>query len=202
MRISESLFFIFDIAVIAVYLLCMISAYRKGFIFELVSLVSLIVSIFAGFVLAPVLADKYPLVSLSQAGYTAMMLEPYIDTVLYFVIVFVILRIVYFLLSPIFKSISKIPFLGFFNRILGILMGFINATITIAILSTLLLLPIFDNGLEVRNKTLIKQVNAMTDQATRIILENVDMEKIARIDIKQAEDITISFWEWFESLGE
>ena len=81
-------------------------------------------------------------------------------------------------------------------------MGFINATITIAILSTLLLLPIFDNGLEVRNKTLIKQVNDMTDQATRIILENVDMEKIAKLDIKQAEDITISFWEWFESLGE
>ena len=42
----------------------------------------------------------------------------------------------------------------------------------------------------------------MTDQATRIILENVDMEKIAKLDIKQAEDITISFWEWFESLGE
>ena len=85
------------------------------------------------------------------------------------------------------KSLNKIPVLGKLNQILGACSGVINATLIALALSMLMSLPLISNGREVREKTILKYINGVSDQALDFIVEKLSDANIK----KDAEGIDI-----------
>ena len=90
------------------------------------------------------------------------------------------------------------------NNIIGEIFGIINATVWVLILSMFLSLPLIENGMEVRENTVIKYVGELTDQTLLFVSEHVDLEAIEKIigqeinDVDSARDI---FEAWLAEQG-
>ena len=205
MNIPNTYFIYINIGIILVYLLFIIIGYKKGFLFELVSLIYSVLSCLIAWFVSPVLASTYPIVKLAELQSDTDLISKLINldaisnTIIYFVIVFLVLKLVYLLLAFILKGINKVPVIGKFNKLLGGLAGIINATIVVLILSTLLNLPIFENGNQIKKETFFIYVHEYSQNALKYVLDNVDLNNIKKqfkdFDIESARN---DFKEWLD----
>ena len=82
--------------------------------------------------------------------------------------------------------------MGFFNRILGIAVGFINATIITLLLSLLVSLPFINNGKQIKEESLFKYVNVITNKALVSLSDYIDIDSLSNniegLDINHARD--------------
>ncbi len=209
MIIPENAYIIINIAIVILYILFIVQAYRKGFLYELLSFFGFVATFFVSWFLSPILSKHFPIITvLLTEGVTdelfKAMVVPLINTLIWFVIIFIIVRIIISLILSIFKSISKIPYLGFVNRIMGTVFGVINATIWVIVLSMILSLPYFTNGNEVRDNTLIKNVSNLADQTIIVISHKIDFEEVSENFGEQIDDVDElreQFTEWLKEQG-
>ena len=145
--------------------------------------------------MAPLLASKITLINIDLSAYPILAifnLNELFNTIIFFVLIFFVLSIFGFLIKNLFKSVSKIPFLGFFNRILGIAVGFINATIITLLLSLLVSLPFINNGKQIKEESLFKYVNVITNKALVSLSDYIDIDSLSNniegLDINHARD--------------
>ena len=205
MSIPNNCFIYINALIVLIYLIFIIIGYKKGFLFELISLIYTAVSIVISWFLAPVFAGMFPIVILSNMNVEAQLVSKLINidaisnTVIYFVAIFFILRLFYFLISLLLKGMNKLPVIGKFNKILGGLFGIVNATFVTIMFSMLLNLPIIDNAVEVRNNTFFKYISEYSDTALSYIVENVDLDGIkAKFDSFDIDNARDDFKAWLE----
>ena len=114
MVIPENCYIYISILVAAIYLAFIIIGYHKGFLYELVNMVYTVLALAAAWFASPVFAKVFPLIDLNKMGTEAMMLNKLIDLnntvniAAYFLIIFLILKVLYIFISLILKSINKI----------------------------------------------------------------------------------------------
>lgn len=207
MNIPENYFIYINIAIVAIYLTFIIVGLTKGLVYEIASIFYTLFSFAISWFAAPVLASSYPIVNLEKISEEFSLLTKFInansiiDTLIYFVIVFLILKLLYIVLSLLLKSFNKVPVLGGINRLLGGVFGLVNGTLVILVLSILLTLPIFKNGQEVRENTFFKYVNNISVKVNDYIIENIDLKKYqtdSSIDIEQYRE---QLKEWLSNLN-
>lgn len=202
MIINEKYFIYISIFILVLYLVFMIIGYKKGFIYELVSLIYTGLAILASWFVAPILGKLYPIIKLENIYEDASIvsklinIDPIINTIAYFAIVFLVLKLFYVVLSLVLKSLNKIPVIGKLNQILGLLAGIFNATLVTLAISLLFTLPVFKNGKEIKEKTILLFVDKYTTEALSYALDNVELKHIedvfdsididaARLEFKQ-----------------
>ena len=66
------------------------------------------------------------------------------------------------------------------NRILGLVIGFVNATVIALLISVFLSFPFISNGRQIKEDSILSYVNIITDKAINYATENMDLEKFAR----------------------
>lgn len=205
MSIPSNCFIYINVFIGLIYLTFIIIGYKKGLLFEIISLVYTGVSLVIAWFLAPVFSGMFPIVILSNMNVEAQLVSKLINidaisnTVIYFVAIFFLLRLFYFLISLLLKGMNKLPVIGKFNKILGGLFGIVNATLVTIMFSMLLNLPLFDNAQEVRNNTLFKYISEYSDVALNYVVDNVDLDgikaKFDSVDVDKARD---DFKAWLE----
>lgn len=207
MIISEKYFIYINILIGIIYLLFIIVGYIKGLLYEIVSLIYTGFSILVAWFAAPVLASLYPLIKLEEINKEAGLINKFVnvdsiaDFLIYFVIIFLALKLVYVLVSLIVKAFNKVPVLGKINKLLGGLFGIINATLVTLAISLLLNLPIFKNGNEIREKTYLKHISEVTSKINNTIIENINLEDYivdSSFDVEGARQVLKT---WLESLN-
>ena len=157
---------IINVAVLAIYIICLIVAYKNGFLYEALGLVINIVILGAAYFISPLLAKQFSLINIDYSTYPIAEifdLNYLLNCVLWF-----------------FKSVSDIPFLGFMNRILGLVIGFVNATVIALLISVFLSFPFISNGRQIKEDSILSYINIITDKAINYVTENMDLEKFAR----------------------
>ena len=191
-----NIYLITNILIIFVYLFFLIISYKKGFIYEAVNLLFTILIFFLAWFLSPILANLFPLVKLDPP-YSLLGVEPILNTAIYYAIIVLVLRVLAFFIMPLFKKLSKIPFLGSLNKILGLIIGFINASIIIMLISFLLNTPLIKNGNEIKENTLFKYIDKYSNKGITYVVDHIDFNKIKEyvsdIDIDNARQ---SFKDW------
>lgn len=203
MSIPNSLFIIVDILIAAIILFCIIKGAINGFVYELINFLFLGLSFVVGWFLSPIFACKLtifkPEISneLASKLMDATNLTIIINNYLWLIIIVLILNLIFMLIKPLFKSISKIPFLGFFNRIFGSLLGAIRGFVICLLVSALITSPIVKNGNEVKAGTLLNYVDDITNASTNFILENINIDSIKDnfedFDVDKARE-ELSLW--------
>ena len=174
---------IINVAVLAIYIICLIVAYKNGFLYEALGLVINIVILGAAYFISPLLAKQFSLINIDYSTYPIAEifdLNYLLNCVLWFFIAAVVLSIAGSIVKHLFKSVSDIPFLGFMNRILGLVIGFVNATVIALLISVFLSFPFISNGRQIKEDSILSYVNIITDKAINYATENIDLEKFAR----------------------
>ena len=121
------------------------------------------------------------------------------DTLIYMIIVFILLKLLYLIIKPLFGFVSKIPLIGFINDIGGALMGIVNATIVVLLFCMLLNTPLFKNGNEVKEKTYLKTINGLSYKALEFSMDHFDFQKEFKdFDIDKTR---MAFDKWLEEQG-
>lgn len=198
MVISSAYFTYLNLALIILYLAFVVIGYKNGLILQIVDLVYNILALFIGYFLAPILASHFPIVKLDEV-YMALKLNVLMDTLIYMIIVFILLKLLYLIVKPLFGFVSKIPLIGFVNDIGGALMGIVNATIVVLLFCMLLNTPLFKNGNEVKEKTYLKTINGLSYKALEFSMDHFDFQKEFKdFDIDKTR---MAFDKWLEEQG-
>ena len=198
MVISSAYFTYLNLALIILYLAFVVIGYKNGLILQIVDLVYNILALFIGYFLAPILASHFPIVKLDEV-YMALKLNVLMDTLIYMIIVFILLKLLYLIIKPLFGFVSKIPLIGFVNDIGGALMGVVNATIVVLLFCMLLNTPLFKNGNEVKEKTYLKSINGLSYKALEFSMDHFDFQKEFKdFDIDKTR---MAFDKWLEEQG-
>lgn len=198
MVISSAYFTYLNLALIILYLAFVVIGYKNGLILQIVDLVYNILALFIGYFLAPILASHFPIVKLDEV-YMALKLNVLMDTLIYMIIVFILLKLLYLIIKPLFGFVSKIPLIGFINDIGGALMGIVNATIVVLLFCMLLNTPLFKNGNEVKEKTYLKTINGLSYKALEFSMDHFDFQKEFKdFDIDKTR---MAFDNWLEEQG-
>ena len=198
MVISSAYFTYLNLALIILYLAFVVIGYKNGLILQIVDLVYNILALFIGYFLAPILASHFPIVKLDEV-YMALKLNILMDTIIYMIIVFILLKLLYLIIKPLFGFVSKIPLIGFVNDIGGALMGIVNATIVVLLFCMLLNTPLFKNGNEVKEKTYLKTINGLSYKALEFSMDHFDFQKEFKdFDIDKTR---MAFDKWLEEQG-
>lgn len=201
MAISSELFLYINLAIIVLYIVFAIIGYKNGLALQVIDLLYNFLAIAFSWFVSPILAAHFPLVKLDEL-YTALGINVLIDTIIYCVIVFLVLKLIYMFIKPLFKGVSKLPILGFINKLGGFLFGLINATIIILLLSMLLNTPLFTNGKEVKENTFLKYCSELSGKAMELTLNHLNLDGIKNeIDNFDIDEARQEFDKWLIEQG-
>ena len=155
-----------NILVALIYIIFLIMAYKKGFVYEALNLILSVFSIFVAYFISTPLSNIFPLVSSEQFDdFILQQMAPAINMTLWFILTVIASRLLLLILSPWSNKVSKVPYFGFFNRLLGTILGALNATFWVVLLSMFLALPIVKNGREIRQNTILEPISNYANEA-------------------------------------
>ena len=176
--------YIIDMLVVAIFLFCVVRAFRNGFVYELINFIFLGISILAGWFLSPILAIKASLFNIELDNELAAKLidsnniSIVINTVVWFIIIVLVLNLLFVLIKPVFKALTKVPVLGSINKLLGGILGLIRAFIICLLLSVLITLPVIKNGKDIKNNSILRFGDDITNITTKFLVDNVDLDNL------------------------
>ncbi len=164
MYIQESYFIFINIVICLLLIFAAYKGYKNGFIYELFSLIAGIVILTISFIFAPLLASNYRLFKLDdQLILRILGFENLINTIIWFLIIFISGIIIFFFIKKIFKIFNNIIIIGKVNRFLGLFFGLVKMIFIITIISGSSLVLI-SNGDEIKEKTMIHYVHNYADK--------------------------------------
>lgn len=205
MNISNSYFIFIDIIVVAIFIVCFIVSYKNGIIYELISFFMLLISGFLGYFLSPILAKRLYLFKpeLQENPFLNSQTIYYsINVVIWFIVITIFFVLIFTLIKPLFKKLTKIPVVGWVNKLFGLVFGLIKGFIFCSLLSCLLSTVFFENYNEIKNGTLIKYVDLFSSKAISFVVNNIDYKELddtlSDIDIKNTQE---QFEKWLIEQG-
>lgn len=208
MVIPENCFIFVSVFIVIIYAAMIYMGYKKGLLYELISFLYTAASVLIAWFMSPVLASLFPFFDISDIDEKYQMLNKLYDfnallnTIAYFVIIFLLLKLLYILISLLVKSLNKIPVIGSLNQLLGGIFGVLHATIIVLALSLLLSLPVIRNGKQVREKTLFRYVGSISNEAFSYLIDLISdsglKENISDLDINAYRE---QFKEWIQTLN-
>ncbi len=178
-----------DGALLLVLLISAWSGYKRGFVFSAADLVKWLGSMVASFALYPYLS-KFLLYLYPSLGVLA--------TPLGFIIALILFRILFsFILSAFTRHATKEVHTSATNKLMGILPGFINGVITIAILALLLLsFPVWQNlSNETRESKIVTRLTApaqwIEDQLSPVFNDAVH-QTLTKLTVEPGSEETVN----------
>lgn len=171
MTLEPSNFYIYNIVLIGLSILFLILAYRKGFVRQLLDVVSLIASYIISGYACTTLADSIPLYTVNTSYSTVNNVSnTVINTILWFLILVFLLRLLYWILCHIFHKVGKVKVLSFINRVFGLCLGCIKVFLLLGIVTLICKLPFIKNGSAFIDSSILRVVNtALTNIGKGIV---------------------------------
>lgn len=200
-----------NIGLIASLLLLVFIGYKSGLLLQLFSLVALIAKIIIASMFSPVLAENIVLYTPNYGELDNTVLADFItkqiNTVIWFFILYIVLTILFAFLRPLIKGIGKLPIIGFINRWLGAVFGFIKWGLYTLILILILQTPLIANGNQVISDSWLTHIKKQTpflfEQLQQVSLANPAISRIFSGELLTQEDIeAIVEWILEQSLNQ
>lgn len=167
MTLNKEYYTTYIIILAVIGLFTLYRAYKKGFFFQLLDVAASIGIIIYSFQNCSKFADQFPLYKENEA------VMKYVNIVLWFVLAYIILRILYYFVEAILKWISKTIFknraLKLVNRLLGLAVGLVKVFIIYSIVCLMCLLPIVKNGNDFVNSTPLIYIKEILIQNRKVV---------------------------------
>jgi colicin V production protein len=161
----------FSAFVVIFFILKAAQGYNTGILRRLIGLVGSIISYWIAWILCGVFAKYINIVSAKSLGLSGTPFEviskTYVNQIAWFILLFLVLRILFFVVDRIAKGVHKVPGLHAVSALLGAAFGVLEAFVWIVVITVLLHTPLFKNGSYIVENSLIKQVNQVTEMVAK-----------------------------------
>lgn len=207
--IPEGWFAGIDIAVVIFYAVLIAKGAKKGFLYQILS--------FAGTVLSFFIAWRYDSVAAQYIRLWPKDWNPFADSLfadsfidfmneaVWFLVLFLIVRIIFHLLCSLASGLQKVPVLREVSGLLGGLLGAGIATIWILVFSVFLNTPVFANGTACADSTLIGKISEpVSETMSELGVQTNSMKALNKLftDMNSMDDSDKqAVAKWLESHG-
>lgn len=161
----------FSAFVVIFFILKAAQGYNTGILRRLIGLVGSIISYWIAWILCGVFAKYINIISAKSLGLSGTPFEAiaktYVNQIAWFILLFLVLRILFFVVDRIAKGVHKVPGLHAVSALLGAAFGVLEAFVWIVVITVLLHTPLFKNGSYIVENSLIKQVNQVTEMVAK-----------------------------------
>ena len=161
----------FSAFVVIFFVLKAAQGYNTGILRRLIGLVGSIISYWIAWILCGVFAKYINIISVKSLGLAGTPFEAiaktYVNQIAWFILLFLVLRILFFVVDRIAKGVHKVPGLHAVSALLGAAFGVLEAFVWIVVITVLLHTPLFKNGSYIVENSLIKQVNQVTEMVAK-----------------------------------
>ena len=157
----------FSAFVVIFFILKAAQGYNTGILRRLIGLVGSVISYWIAWILCGVFAKYINIVSVKSLGISGTPFEAiaktYVNQIAWFILLFLLLRMLFFVVDRIAKGVHKVPGLHAVSVLLGAAFGILEAFVWMVVITVLLHTPLFKNGSYIVENSLIKQVNQVTE---------------------------------------
>ena len=161
----------FSAFVVIFFVLKAAQGYNTGILRRLIGLVGSIISYWIAWILCCVFAKYINIISVKSLGLAGTPFEAiaktYVNQIAWFILLFLVLRILFFVVDRIAKGVHKVPGLHAVSALLGAAFGVLEAFVWMVVITVLLHTPLFKNGSYIVENSLIKQVNQVTEMVAK-----------------------------------
>ena len=161
----------FSAFVVIFFILKAAQGYNTGILRRLIGLVGSIISYWIAWILCGVFAKYINIISVKSLGLSGTPFEAiaktYVNQIAWFILLFLVLRILFFVVDRIAKGVHKVPGLHAVSALLGAAFGVLEAFVWMVVITVLLHTPLFKNGSYIVENSLIKQVNQVTEMVAK-----------------------------------
>ena len=161
----------FSAFVVIFFVLKAAQGYNTGILRRLIGLVGSIISYWIAWILCGVFAKYINIISVKSLGLSGTPFEAvaktYVNQIAWFILLFLVLRILIFMVDRIAKGVHKVPGLHAVSALLGAAFGVLEAFVWMVVITVLLHTPLFKNGSYIVENSLIKQVNQVTEMVAK-----------------------------------
>ena len=161
----------FSAFVVIFFVLKAAQGYNTGILRRLIGLVGSIISYWIAWILCGVFAKYIHIISVKSLGLSGTPFEAvaktYVNQIAWFIVLFLVLRILFFMVDRIAKGVHKVPGLHAVSALLGAAFGVLEAFVWMVVITVLLHTPLFKNGSYIVENSLIKQVNQVTEMVAK-----------------------------------
>ena len=161
----------FSAFVVIFFVLKAAQGYNTGILRRLIGLVGSVISYWIAWILCGVFAKYINIVSVKSLGISGTPFEAiaktYVNQIAWFILLFLLLRMLFFVVDRIAKGVHKVPGLHAVSALLGAAFGVLEAFVWIVVITVLLHTELFKNGSYIVENSLIKQVNQVTEMVAK-----------------------------------
>ncbi len=160
-EISQDLVVFINIGLIIYFLFTLFVCFKKGFIRSLLGIMRYVIAFLLAYIFSGPLANVIPLINYDQndvSGVLFLLIKKSLNQVVWFGIVFIMSLIILWLVTRILDFSFRLAFLGIFNNILGLILGFGICFIKANIILIILYSPLFKNGNLIAEKSILSSV--------------------------------------------
>lgn len=161
----------FSAFVVIFFVLKAAQGYNTGILRRLIGLVGSIISYWIAWILCGVFAKYINIISVKSLGLSGTPFEAvaktYVNQIAWFILLFLVIRILFFMVDRIAKGVHKVPGLHAVSALLGAAFGVLEAFVWMVVITVLLHTPLFKNGSYIVENSLIKQVNQVTEMVAK-----------------------------------
>ena len=171
----------FDVILIVCLLLCLVRSWQRGFLLQLVDLFSWLVAAVLAWWMSDVMADLMPLIQVDVSDVDMLngFFSSRISAVAWFVIILLIIRLFTWILHPFAKTLNHVPFVGWFNHLLGAVLGAVKAFIVTYVLLMILYLPLIPQGAQIVQRSILRFYEPLCDAVFTQGAQLIDRLKLA-----------------------
>ena len=207
MTIPENVIPLINIGLVLWLIIAMVMGYQKGFIWEILSILGILVCIFIAWIVAPGMAEIIKVFPESVAPFRGTSVGDLVYTrlnyITWFVIIVIVLLIVLALMKPLFKAITELPVLKQVNGVLGALFSGVKTLVFFVLLVYVLSSAVISNGKDIIEGTLLRYVQMGSRQTIAVISrsfsQNVAIQKMLSDPLSLTEDDLTSIVKWLNN---
>lgn len=152
---------------ILLFIAVLYKGYKEGMLLQIVNLVSSFVAIIIAWLFSDVFATVFQFVYYSKTG------APSIDNfftqsanrMIWFFVLFVVIRLLLIVLRPIASMISKMPLIKQVNSIAGAVFSVVTYVFYLMLITFFLTLPIVKNGTDIIENSYLSDINKILEPA-------------------------------------
>ena len=191
-QLFENFEMIINVMALIILIICVWKGYKDGFALSLYDLVSFVLILFIAYSVAISLASVLPLVprsvltqlTIANNELLDMMINValfyLINLLVWFLIVFIGLKVLSLLLRQVLKAFKNIPLLGKCNQYLGVFFGIIKTYLLILLMGWVFSLPVFTNGTAMVNASVIAPINNISKEVFTSLNKAYDLSSIIK----------------------
>ncbi len=174
---------------ILLFVVVLYRGYKEGMMLQVVNLVNTFVAGVVAWLFSDVFANMYQFMTYSKTGLNSIdqFLSMHINRLIWFVVLFIAIRLLMMVLKPIAALISKIPLIKQVNSVLGAVFSIVTYFIYLLLLIYFLSLPIIKNGTDVIRNSFLKNVNEVAQPILGFLDEKIEENESIQYILSEKE---------------